>query len=96
MEPEDNQIDKAIVLLNAKLLGVVLGILTGTGLFLATNFLVFKGGRNVGVHLALLSQFFPGYRVTFLGSVIGFCYAFVVGFLIGVVLGSVYNRVAKA
>jgi hypothetical protein len=96
MEPEENQIDRAIVLLNAKLLGVVLGILTGTGLFLATNFLVLKGGQRVGVHLALLSQFFPGYRVTFLGSIIGFCYAFVVGFLIGIVLGSVYNKVARA
>jgi hypothetical protein len=96
MEPEENQIDRAIVLLNAKLLGVVLGILTGAGLFLATNFLVLKGGPRVGVHLALLSQFFPGYRVTFLGSIVGFCYAFVVGFLMGVVLGSVYNKVARA
>lgn len=96
MEPEEDQIEKALVLLNEKLLGVVLGILLGAGLFLATNFLVLKGGTHVGAHLGLLSNFFPGYRVSFLGSIIGFCYAFVVGFLTGVVLGAVYNKVARA
>jgi hypothetical protein len=96
MEPEENEIEKAIVLLNEKLLGVVLGILLGAGLFLATNFLVLKGGARVGAHLGLLASFFPGYRVSFLGSIIGFCYAFVVGFLTGVVLGAVYNRIARA
>jgi len=96
MEPEDNQIDKAVILLNAKLLGAVLGFLSGVGLFLATNFLVLKGGPHVGMHLGLLSNFFPGYRVTFLGSLIGFCYAFVAGYVVGVVLGAVYNKIARA
>ena len=96
METEDNQIEKAVILLNAKLLGIVLGFLSGVGLFLATNFLVLKGGSNVGAHLGLLSNFFPGYRVTFFGSIIGFCYAFVVGYLVGVILGAVYNKIAGA
>jgi len=96
METEENGIEKAVILLNAKLLGIVLGVLSGAGLFLATNFLVLKGGRNVGAHLGLLSNFFPGYRVTFFGSLIGFCYAFVAGFLAGVVLGAVYNKIARA
>ena len=96
MEQENNQMEKAVILLNAKLLGIVLGFLTGAGLFLATNFLVVKGGQNVGAHLSLLANFFPGYRVTFLGSIIGFFYAFVVGFLVGVVLGTVYNKIARA
>ncbi len=87
--------DKAVVLLNARLFGIVLGILFGTGLFLVTNFLVLKGGEHVGAHLGLLSNFFPGYRVTFLGSIIGFCYAFVLGFLTGGIIGSVYNKFAK-
>ena len=95
MTREDDQFEKAVVLLNAKLLGIVLGILLGTGLFLATNFLVLKGGKNVGAHLGLLANFFPGYRVSFLGSIVGFCYAFVVGFLGGGVIGAVYNKFAK-
>ena len=95
MNQEEEQLDKAVVLLNARLFGIVLGILFGTGLFLATNFLVLKGGENVGAHLGLLSNFFPGYRVTFLGSIIGFCYAFVLGFLTGGIIGAVYNKFAK-
>jgi hypothetical protein len=54
-----------------------------------------KGGPNVGAHLSLLSVFFPGYRVTFFGSIIGFCYAFAVGFISGVILGAVYNKFAR-
>ncbi len=81
--------------MNARLFGIVLGILFGTGLFLVTNFLVLKGGEHVGAHLGLLANFFPGYRVTFLGSIVGFCYAFVLGFLTGGIIGSVYNKFAK-
>jgi hypothetical protein len=94
MESEE-QIEHAVILLNEKLLGIVLGILFGTGLFLVTNFLVLKGGQHVGAHLALIAVFFPGYRVTFLGSLVGFLYMFIVGFLTGIVIGSVYNRIAK-
>ena len=96
MELEDKYLDQAVIMLNAKLLGIVLGVLSGAGLFLATNFLVLKGGARVGAHLGLLASFFPGYRVTFAGSIIGFCYAFVVGFVAGVILGTVYNKVATA
>ncbi len=96
MEPEEEQLEHAVILLNEKLLGIVLGFLTGAGLFLMTNFLVLKGGPHVGAHLGMLGNFFPGYRVTFLGSIIGFCYAFVVGSVIGVVLGAVYNKIARA
>lgn len=95
MAREEEQIEKAVLQLNAKLLGIVLGFLLGLGLFLATNFLVLKGGPTVGAHLGLLSQYFPGYRVTFLGSLIGFVYAFIVGFVMGAVLGAVYNKVAR-
>ena len=93
---EEEQLAKAVVKLNAKLLGIVFGMLLGIGLFLATNFLVLKGGENVGQHLSLLSQFFPGYSVTFLGSLVGFAYAFAVGLVVGSVLGAVYNKVARA
>ena len=95
MESEEVLIQRAVVLLNAKLLGIVLGIFMGMGLFLATNFLVLKGGQNVGAHLRLLAVFFPGYRVTFFGSIIGFCYAFAVGFISGVILGAIYNKIAR-
>ncbi|MGA7463062.1 MAG: hypothetical protein WBW69_22695 [Candidatus Korobacteraceae bacterium] len=95
MYPEE-QLERAVILLNGKLLGIVLGFLFGAGLFLATNFLVLKGGPHVGAHLGLLGQFFPGYRVSFWGSIVGFFYMFAVGLIMGVVLGMVYNKVARA
>ena len=95
MGADDSVINEAVIRLNAKVLGVVTGLVLGFGLFMATNYLVLKGGAVVGPHLALLGQFFPGYRVSFLGSLIGFVYAFIVGFLIGAVLGAVYNQVAR-
>lgn len=81
-----------VLRLNASALGLVLGLLCGISLFIATNWLVIKGGDPVGPHLALLSQYFIGYRVSFVGSLIGFLYAFVIGGLGGVLIGWIYNR----
>ncbi len=94
MDQEEQLLERVVVRLNAKLMGIILGFILGAGLFLATNVLVVKGGPVTGPHMALLAQFFPGYRVTFLGSLIGFMYAFGTGFVIGSVLGAIYNRLA--
>ncbi len=95
MEREEELLQRAVVRLNEKLMGIVLGTVMGIGLFLATNLLVLKGGQEVGAHLGLLAQFFPGYSVTFLGSFVGFFWAFIVGFVVGAVFGAVYNKVAR-
>jgi hypothetical protein len=97
---EDKTILKERVLtqvlhLDAKLCGIVTGLLCGVGLFLATNLLVLKGGVQVGKHLSLLNQYFPGYRVTFAGSLIGFAYASVTGFGGGYFVARMYNWIAS-
>lgn len=92
--PDATAIRSTMLRLNARAWGISFGLLLGLGLFVATNFLVVKGGPDVGAHLALLSAFFPGYRVTFLGSLLGFMYAFVLGYGLGRVVGEVYNRLA--
>ena len=88
----DNALDQAILRLHGRAWGIAVGLLLGGGLFLATNFLVLKGGPNVGAHLGLLAVYFPGYRVTFVGSLIGFVYLFVIGYALGRLIGTVYNR----
>jgi hypothetical protein len=77
--------------LNATVQGIVTGLVAGLGVFVATNWLVLKGGATIGPHLGLLGQYFIGYRVSFVGSLIGFVYGFVVGYLVGYVVGRVYN-----
>ena len=72
--------------------GIAIGLLLGVGLLLATIALVVKGGPNPGPHLGLLRIYFPGYSVTWVGSFIGFMYAFVVGYAIGRTVATIYNR----
>ena len=81
-----------VIRLNALVQGMVTGLLGGLAIFVATNLLILKGGPVVGPHLALLGQFFIGYRVTFLGSLIGFTYGFATGFCVGYFMATVYNR----
>ncbi|HTM07155.1 MAG TPA: hypothetical protein VL754_02080 [Verrucomicrobiae bacterium] len=99
MAVEDKEFERVIltriVRLNAKVHGLVTGVIAGLAIFIATNWLVLKGGRTVGPHLALLGQFFIGYRVTFVGSLIGFAYAFVCGFIVGYSIAWIYNAVAE-
>jgi hypothetical protein len=81
--------------LNAMIYGIVAGVLAGLGIFVATNWLLLKGGAVVGPHLALLGQFLPGYRVTFTGSLIGLVYGFVLGFLTGSSIATMYNWLVR-
>ena len=89
---ELRQIQKTLQRMHEQGWGLACGVLFGLGLFIATNVLVIKGGAVVGPHLGLLGIFFPGYSVTFVGSLIGFVYAFVVGYGFGRTVSVVYNR----
>lgn len=92
MREQEQELNEALLRLNGRAWGIAAGMLLGFGLFIATNILVLKGGMQVGKHLGLLRVFFPGYSVTFVGSIIGFIYAFVLGYALGRVVGAVYNR----
>ena len=92
--PNHQTVQASLLRMNARAWGIATGLLFGGGLFFATVFLVIRGGPMVGQHLSLLSVFFPGYKVTWLGAFIGFVYAFVLGYALGRVIGSVYNRLA--
>ena len=95
MKVNEEKLCSGIMWLNVKALGLVLGLLFGLIVFVATNWLVIKGGDRVGPHLILLSQYFIGYRVSFLGSLIGFAYGFAVGTLSGALIGWVYNKIVN-
>jgi hypothetical protein len=98
----EEKLFSAILKLNIKILGLVLGLLLGLVVFFATNWLVLKGGHIgpngeyvVGPHLQLLSQFFIGYKVSFVGSIIGFFYGFALGTLCGAAIGWIYNKIVE-
>ena len=91
---ENGQADVVLTSLarfNARVQGIVCGIMFGGIIFVATNWLILAGGHPIGPHLALLGQFFRGYRVTFVGSLIGFGYGFATGFIGGYLVARLYN-----
>lgn len=100
MRQEDEQVRRLlktrVIRLNGVVTGLALGFVAGLVLFLATNFLILKHkeGEPLGPHLGLLGQVFIGYSVSFVGSIIGFLYAFVVGMLFGYFGAALYNWVA--
>lgn len=99
---EEEKLYSAVMMLNTKMLGLTLGILTGLVIFIATNWLVLKGGHIgpegkyiVGPHLQLLSQFFIGYKVSFTGSIVGSLYGFAFGTIFGTLIGWIYNTIVE-
>jgi hypothetical protein len=99
MEPKKTALEDLIftrtVRLNATIQGIVAAVIVGVGLCLATLWLVIKGGDVVGPRLSLLNQFFPGYEVSLLGSIIGLFYGALVGFIIGYAVAVIYNWLVR-
>jgi hypothetical protein len=75
--------------------GLAVGFVAAVGLFAATVWLVIKGGPVVGPHLGLLSVYFPGYSVTWLGAFVGAAYMFFLGYGAGRVVATIYNRLIR-
>lgn len=101
MDDKEWQIIKPVIArLRASVMATAFGLLAGFGLFLATVLLVVRGGQEVqgevvvGPHLGLLSNYYPGYSVTWGGAFIGFFYAAATGAVAGWVVAWVYNMVA--
>jgi hypothetical protein len=100
--PNEEKLLRGVLRLNSRVMGLVLGIVIGLIIFIGTNWLVIKGGHItsdgkyvVGPHLQLLSQFFIGYKVSFLGSIIGFLYGFALGTICGSAIGWIYNKIVE-
>ena len=92
---EDQALKHAIARLRAGVVALAYGMTAGTGLWVATVWLVIRGGENVGQHLSLLRFYFPGYSVTWGGAFVGFAYGAVVGATVGYVVAWLYNRLVE-
>ncbi len=70
--------------------GFAIGLVWGLVVFLATVISLLKGG---GGTLSLLAVYYLGYKVTWLGSLVGLVWGFVNGLVAGIVVALIYNRV---
>jgi hypothetical protein len=91
---EKELVRSAVLRIRARAMALVFAMAGGLGLFVATIWLVIRGGPNVGQHLALLRSYFPGFEVTWAGSLVGFAYGALLGALIGWCIAWIYNRIA--
>jgi hypothetical protein len=85
----------AVVRMRARIMATVFGMLGGTSVFVATAWLLIRGGDNVGQHLGLLRHYFPGYSVTWLGAFVGFFWGALFAAAVGWAVAWVYNQVVE-
>ena len=64
-------------------LGCAVGAVLGVGTFLATAVVLVKGGEVVGPNLALLANYFVGFRVSWAGAFVGLLEGLGAGFALG-------------
>ena len=91
---EDQILRRAVARLRALVMAVTFGATGAAGLFIATVWLLVRGGEDVGRHLGLLGTYLPGYSVTWGGAVLGLFYGAIVGALIGASIAWTYNMIA--
>ncbi|MCO6509523.1 MAG: hypothetical protein J5I65_01915 [Aridibacter famidurans] len=91
----DELIVQSLAKVDAIALGVAIGTVLGFGIFFATIVLLWKGGDVVGPTLGLLDQYFIGYEVTPVGSLIGFAWGFGTGFVIGWIGAGLRNLIVR-
>ena len=95
-EAEWALINHAVARLRASVMALVFSLTAGTGLFIATAWLVIRGGEQVGPTLGLLRHYLPGYSVTWPGAFVGFFYLMVVGGVTGWVVAFIYNQIVAS
>jgi hypothetical protein len=77
-------------------LAIAMGCDCAFSLWAASVILLVKGappGISVGPHLALLTNFLPGFSVSWSGSFVGLLYGFLIGVVLGGLIGLVWNVV---
>lgn len=78
---------------DAKALGLTLGIVWGAAMFLLGLMVIFFDWGAGWVNL--MSSLYIGYKASFLGSIVGGIWGFIDAGIAGVIIGWLYNKLAK-
>jgi hypothetical protein len=77
-------------------LAIAASVLAGSVLFLATAWLLLNKPSPdmvIGLHLGLLSNYLPGYSVSWPGSLVGLFYGMLIGLCAGATFGALWNLI---
>ena len=91
---ETEVLARTVAKLRAGVMAVVFGMVGGAGIFLATVWLLVRGGEDVGRHLELLNNYLLGYSVTWCGAIVGLAWGLLIGAVVGWLIAWIYNIVA--
>jgi hypothetical protein len=94
--PAANTLVPPTFLFSGNALGIGLGGSMALQLVVTTNWLVVRGTAPYSNNAALLSQYLPGYSVSFAGSIIGAIELFAAAFVGAHMLAAIYNSVARS
>ena len=81
--------------LNAKALGLSLGIIWGAAILLVTFASLLTAGSYGVKFLYGIASIYPGYSISYIGALIGLAYGFVDAFIAGWLVAVIYNFFAK-
>ena len=94
--PAERQlIARAVARLRVGILAIVGALFGGVVLWLATVWLLLRGGPVVGPHLGLLRVYLPGYSVTWAGAFVGFAEGALLGGVSGAAVAWLYNLLSR-
>lgn len=79
--------------LDAISFGVASGIIWGALIFISTFIALYTGYTKD--FLVVMTNVYPGYTITPLGSLVGLIYGFIDLFIGGFLLAWIYNKIAK-
>ena len=82
--------------IDARAMGASLGIVGGIWLFLLSVIPLWRGDSQALRSVALLSQYFPGFGISFPGILVGFVYAGIGGFVVGYLFAAIRNNLVHA
>ncbi len=81
-------------MVDAKRFGLALGLLAGLCMLVLTWAALLLGGYGTEI-LNLMASIYPGYTITWVGSIIGLVYGFIDGFIGGYIFVYLYNWLEK-
>lgn len=89
--PAERVLEVVFAKLDPVALGAAIGVVGGLFLFLTTALLILKGGNAAVRTLSLLSQYLPGFEVTWRGASVGLIEAGLGGFALGFLIARLRN-----
>jgi hypothetical protein len=84
-------IRRAFARIDERGLGAALGTVSGLYIFLATVWILIRGGEEAAGMLQLLGQYLIGFTVSWVGAFIGLFYGMVLGFILGWLIAFLRN-----